>query len=312
MSPDTTTCISNKSLKGIIRNFPPAWFAVNMGTGSISILLHSFPYGNDTPIMRILSLIFFFLNLFLFILFNIITITRYTLFPDSWSVMIHHHAQSLYLGCYPMAGATLINIAVGLIFQEYKFGGKVFLYMMWSLWWLDVGTSMLCCWVLVHLMITEQDHSLSKMTPSWLIPVCALIKASSSGGMLACSLNEFSTSHALVTLVFSISMVTIGLSLGLMIFTVCLLRLIVHSLPPGPTVLSMFIPVGSAGQAGYSFLLIGRAFQSLSPLHLGNSGLLTHSAGEMVNFQKCYGILGLRLECPVTGVWSFRTAHSQI
>jgi len=255
-----------------------------MGTGSISILFHAFPYGNDTQTMKMFSLIFFFLNLFLFILLTIVTIARYILFPDIWNIMIHHPVQSLYLGCYPMGATTLINVAVGLIFQEYGFGGKWFLYAMWLIWWLDVATSLVCCWILVHIMITRQTHTLRQMTPIWLLPVVTLIVASSSGGVLVRPLQEFSVAHALVTLTFSIFMVTIGLSLALMMLTMYLLRLIVHGLPPGATILSAFIPLGPTGQAGYSFLLIGQSFRSLLPMHLKNSELLTsNSAGEIID-----------------------------
>jgi len=279
-----TQSIRSNSLKGIIRNFPPAWFAVNMGTGSISDLFYIFPYGNGTQIMRTLSLIFFFLNLSLFILLTTITIIRYILFPDMWNLMMHHPVESLYLGCYPMGATTLINIAVNLVFREYGFGGKGLLYAMWSMWWLDVATSLMCCWILVHVMITRQNHSLPNMTPVWLLPVVALIKASSSGGMLVCPLQEFSVTHALVTLAFSISILTIGLSLALMMLVVYLLRLIVHGLPPGATILSVFIPLSPTGQAGYSFLLIGQSFRSLLPMHSKNSELLTSdSAGEIID-----------------------------
>lgn len=66
--------------------------------------------------------------------------------------MIHHPTQSLFLGTYPMGASTLINIAVSLIYQDNRFGGKPFLYAMWALWWLDVALSVLCAFALVHIM----------------------------------------------------------------------------------------------------------------------------------------------------------------
>lgn len=255
-----------------------------MGTGSISLLFHAFPYDNGTQTMKILSLIFFFFNLFLFTLFTILATARYILFPDVWGIMIHHPVQSLYLGCYSMGATTLINVAVELIYQEYGFGGKRFLYIVWSIWWLDVAISLACCWIMVHIMITRQNHSLTKMTPVWLLPVVTLVVASSTGGALARPLQAFSVSHALVTLSCSIFMFSIGLSLTLMMFTMFLLRLILHGLPPGATILSVFLPLGPASQSGYSLLLIGQAFRSLLPLHFGNSKVLTSIwAGEMID-----------------------------
>ena len=83
-----------------------------MGTGATSALIYNFPYGHGSPLIRIFTLIIFFVNLVLFILISGATIARYALFPDVWSKMLHHPAQSLFVGAAPMGFATLINIAV--------------------------------------------------------------------------------------------------------------------------------------------------------------------------------------------------------
>lgn len=102
--------------------------------------------------MKILSLLFFFLNLGLFIIFAAVTTARYVLFPDLWSIMLQHPVQSLYLGCAPMGVATIISVAASLIHEGYGFGGKSFIYFVWAVWWLDVVVSALCCWQLMHIM----------------------------------------------------------------------------------------------------------------------------------------------------------------
>ncbi|EIW83021.1 hypothetical protein CONPUDRAFT_136178 [Coniophora puteana RWD-64-598 SS2] len=277
--PDPTYLMSSeglrkKSFKDIVRHFTPAWFAVTMGTGAIAILFHSFPYGNDTPAMKAMTLVFFFLNLALFTLFTIISITRYILFPDVWSLMIRHPAQSLYLGTFPMGGATLIVVATGGVFETYGFGGSKFVYALWAFWWLDVAISFICCWGVMHVMKTHHDHTLKSMTTAWLLPVVTLIVASSTGGVLAGALQEYSHDHAFLTVVVSAWMVTVGLSLSLMMLTIYLLRLIVHGYPPGLGILSSFLPLGPSGQAGFSILTLGQAFKQLLPLKYGQSTLL--------------------------------------
>ncbi|KAG9220610.1 hypothetical protein CCMSSC00406_0003709 [Pleurotus cornucopiae] len=274
--------IRKKTLKDIIRHFVPAWFAVNMGTGAISILFYSFPYGNGSEEMKILSLLFFFLNLGLFIIFAAVTAARYVLFPDLWSIMLQHPVQSLYLGCAPMGVATMISVAASLIHEGYGFGGKPFIYFVWAVWWLDVAVSALCCWQLMHIMMVRQDHALKRMTAVWLLPVVTFIVASSSGGVIAPSLAKYSPLHAIITLTTSIFLVTIGLSLAFMLLTVYLLRLIVYGIPPGPTVISAFLPLGPMGQAGFSILLAGQAFEAILPY--GDDGFLSSpTAGNVIN-----------------------------
>lgn len=91
----------NSGWRKIVRNFTPSWFSVSMGTGVVSILLHNLPY--NAHWVWYISVVVFCLNIFLFITFSLITITRYVLYPEIWNVMIKHPSQSLFLGCIPMA-----------------------------------------------------------------------------------------------------------------------------------------------------------------------------------------------------------------
>ncbi len=63
-----------------------------------------------------------------------------------------HPVQSLFTGTFPMGAITILNIAVSLIHEDYGFGGKPFLYVLWAFWWLDVISSFLCCFGVMHFM----------------------------------------------------------------------------------------------------------------------------------------------------------------
>jgi tellurite resistance protein TehA-like permease len=86
------------------------WFSVTMGTGIVSILLHNLPYNGIW--LYWISVVIFALNVLLFTLFLVISILRYTLYPRTWSVMIRHPAQSLFLGTVPMGLAIIVNMIV--------------------------------------------------------------------------------------------------------------------------------------------------------------------------------------------------------
>jgi tellurite resistance protein TehA-like permease len=122
------------------------------GTGAVSILFSVFPYGDQNDTCRTLSTVFFALNLLLFVLFFAATITRYTRFPTTWSVMIRHPKESLSLGTFPMGAATLIGVGTTLLHGKYGFGGRAFVYTLWGLWWIDVALSILCCWGVIYAM----------------------------------------------------------------------------------------------------------------------------------------------------------------
>lgn len=137
------------------------------------------------------------------------------------------------------------------------------------------------------------------MLPVWLLPVVTFVVASSSGGVLAAPLQEFSQWHALITVLSSVFMVTIGISLSIMILTIYFLRLVVHGLPQGATILSSFLPLGPIGQAGYSILLIGNNSKSLLPLAYGNSEILRASSTGDTIYVICL--------CISISLWSFAT-----
>lgn len=136
---------------------------------------------------------------------------------------------------------------------------------------------------------TTHTYSLETMTSVWLLPVVTLIVASSSGGVLAEALQKYSSKHALISSTFAVFLVVIGLSLALMMLTTYLSRLLIGGIPSGAMVLSVFLPLGPTGQAGFSILLIGQNFKSLLPFQSGsrNSTFLQSSTSGDVIYTLC-------------------------
>ncbi|KAH6913834.1 voltage-dependent anion channel-domain-containing protein [Coprinopsis sp. MPI-PUGE-AT-0042] len=162
--------------------------------------------------------------------------------------------------------ATLLTVAVEVIYGYYGFGGKRFLYTIWGLWWVDVAVSIVCAWLGVHnTMFVKHPYTLATMNSMWLLPVVTLIVASSAGQVLTVHLLPYSPQHALVTAGFSAFIVTVGLSLALMILTIYLARLVIHGLPPTGAILTVFLPLGPAGQAGFSIYLLGVNMRRMLP-----------------------------------------------
>ncbi|KAH9057394.1 voltage-dependent anion channel [Lactarius vividus] len=259
--------ISNK--KGVtdcIRHFTPSWFAVNMGTGAVSLLFGVFPYWTGSRTLRALSLAFFFLNLLLFVLFCGVSAVRYWCFPGVWRAMLRHPVQGLYVGTFPMGALTLIAVGTTVLHGQYGFGGRAFLYTLWGFWWADVALSALCCWGIIYLMIAEQKHPLRDMTPLWLLPVVTLVVASSGGGELAQALAAYSTTGALTTLASAACTLSAGIALASALLIAYLLRLLQHGFPTSAGgVLSACVPLGPMGQAGVAVLLLGDAARTLLP-----------------------------------------------
>lgn len=86
------------------------WFSANMGTGIVSILLNTLPYQGDW--IYWISVIFFAVNLLLFLVFMTISVLRYLLYPGLWNTMLHHPTMPLFLGTFPISLATVIEMIV--------------------------------------------------------------------------------------------------------------------------------------------------------------------------------------------------------
>jgi tellurite resistance protein TehA-like permease len=115
-----------------------------MGTGIVAILLHTLSdlYPNHHTSLHTLSIVFFVLNVLLFAVILTISILRYTLYPATWTLMLQHPVQSLFLGTLPMGFATIVNMYVAVCVPAW--GGSA-AYVAWGMWWVDVGVSVACC-----------------------------------------------------------------------------------------------------------------------------------------------------------------------
>ena len=130
-----------------------------MGTGIVSTLLHQMPYNSSW--LGIVSVIFFVLNIVLFIGFSIISLFRYTLYPQLWVTTLRHPQQNLFLGTIPTGLATLINMTVLVCVPVWGQGMATFA---WVLWWIDIVLAVMSCFymtlmVYVYRAITPSDSA---------------------------------------------------------------------------------------------------------------------------------------------------------
>lgn len=121
------------------------------GTGVLSALILAMPYGSADARWWA-AFVFFALNVCLFLVFLAMSIARYTLFPELWSLMLHHPVQSLFLACFPMGFATLISTSLSLFYTNRGWGGLRFLETVWALWWIDAVLSIACAVLLTYVM----------------------------------------------------------------------------------------------------------------------------------------------------------------
>ncbi|KAG6210325.1 hypothetical protein E4U35_005439 [Claviceps purpurea] len=247
----------HQTWRRIVRNFAPSWFAVNMGTGIVSATLHNLPYNG--PWLQYISYIFFGLNVLLFVTFLGLSIARYTMYPRLWRAMIAHPGQSLFLGCFPMGFATIINMMIYCCTHW----GTWLIHLAWAFWWIDVALSMATAISMPFIVMHRHKPGLSNTTAALLLPIVPAVVAAATGGVVAEALPN--PDHALTTLVVSYILWGLGECLSACVLALYFHRLIVHSLPQKEVLVSVFLPIGPLGQGGFGIQQLGKVAMVVLP-----------------------------------------------
>ena len=238
----------------IIKHFTPSWFSVTMGTGILSILLLNFPfqfYGLPT-----IALVLYMINIIIYLIFTILTIARYILYPHIFQLMMKHSAQSLFIGTIPMGLTTITNFTILSISKKKDWG----IDLAFGLWIAGLVLTCFSCIVVPYYIIVHHNHQLESMNGTWLLPIVPAVVHASSGGLLA---NYIDVQRGLVILIISYIMMGMGLGLALSIIVIYFYRLAVHKLPPKEVIISSFLPLGPMGQGAYGMIQMGSAAQRI-------------------------------------------------
>ena len=243
----------------IVLNFTPSWFSVNMGTGIASILLHNLPYNGDW--LYWISVAIFCLNILLFLLFLAISVLRYLMYRGFFVFMIRHPVQSLFVGTFPMALATIINMIVYVCVPAW---GSWAVILAWTLWWIDAVIALTVCFYLPFVIIYVHKSELSKMTAVWMLPVGSTVVAAATGGIVAEVLPN--PQHALWTTITSYIIWGTGFPLAMVILVMYFHRLTVHHLPPRELIVSVFLPLAPIGQGSFALMQLGKVALATFPV----------------------------------------------
>lgn len=268
----------------IVLHFMPSWFAATMGTGIVSILLHNLPYNSQW--LRWISIALFGLNILLFMLFCILSVTRYCLYRGIFVAMIRHPVQSLFLGTFPMGFATIVNMFIYVCVPVW---GRWAVTFAWAMWWIDAVVSICCCmflpFAIMHIHTTQSDgcHKLQAMTAVWLLPIVSTIVASATGGIVAEALADANQhAYALLTMFASYILLGTGLPLAMVILVIYFQRLTLYHLPPQHMIVSVFLPLGPLGQGSFSIMQLGRVALRLQPQFASVGSTLSQSAATTI------------------------------
>lgn len=235
----------------IIRHFTPNWFAANMGTGILALMLAEFPYGHWEK--KLLGQGLWSINVFFFVIFSMLFLGRAFFYPDSFRRLLHHPIQSLFIGAIPMGFATIVN---GMIIIWPVSASSVAITEV--MWWVDVALAVISVLLVPFFMFTAHEHSIEQMTAAWLLPIVPPEVTAASGGLLAQHLAP-AAGAAVIYVSYVLWSISVLLSMG--ILAILFLRLALHKLPHRDMAVSAWLPLGPLGTGAMAMITLGVADQ---------------------------------------------------
>jgi C4-dicarboxylate transporter/malic acid transport protein len=264
-----------------IKHFTPNWFSVNMGTGITALCLANFP--GHPSLLHSLGFALWAGDIVLFILFLFLWISSIGLCPKLHHRILQHSVSPLFLGCPPMALATIVN---GFLVFGIPVFGEIAAIIAQFLWWIDVLFALAVVIVVPYYMFSSHSHQLENMTAIWLLPFVACEVAAASGGLL---LPHIPSQEGLIILVVSYFLWGISLPLAFSVLVIYFQRLAIHKLPSAEVAATVWLPLGPIGTGALALLTLGegatnilmRTGSNLDPLWTSFLSVLS-SVGLMI------------------------------
>ncbi|RDW62212.1 hypothetical protein BP6252_11645 [Coleophoma cylindrospora] len=240
----------------LVYNFSPVWFPVTMGTGIVPVILH-----NQFLQFRgldIIVLILFGLNAFIFLVFTVILLLQYAIWPRKFKEMLYNPVHSLFIGALPMGLSTLINLSVYMIVPK---AGKGFIMALWVIWWIDAAMSAASIVLVSFLIMHKHPAELQGVTAAWVLPIVPGIVSAAAGANVAGILQN--DTRATTTILACYVLIGLSFPTGFMVAVVYFSRLLFHKLPPRPAIPSTFLPLGLSAQTSLGFIELGKVSKTV-------------------------------------------------
>jgi C4-dicarboxylate transporter/malic acid transport protein len=189
--------------------------------------------------LRTIGLIFFLVNLVLYIVIWAMVLARFWFFPYTFKASFRHPTESLFVPAVAVSfGTILINIV------EYGFGNTG----MWLnqtvlvLFWFDL-TLAVCLSILIYLILwSTQSFTIARMTPIWIFPAYPMLIIGPHAAQLSDQLVGATATIRVIVGGFTVQ--GMGFLVSLTIYAAFVYRLMTQKLPAESLRPGMFVSVG--------------------------------------------------------------------
>lgn len=195
------------------------------------------PYPFDG--LRAIGVIFFLLNIVLYVVIWAMMITRFSLYPYTFRASLTHPTESLFVPAFAVSfGTILINIV------EYGFNrtGQWLNHAVVILYWFDAALAVVLSIGIYLILWSSQSFTISRMTPIWIFPAYPLLIIGPHAAKLSAQLQD--SKQAIQIIIGGFTIQGIGFLVSLTIYSAFVYRLMTQKLPAEALRPGMFVSVG--------------------------------------------------------------------
>ncbi|KAI1330766.1 voltage-dependent anion channel-domain-containing protein [Xylariaceae sp. FL0255] len=247
------------------------WFTMTMATGGIANVLYSLSVAYSATWVWYIGLVFFLLNLTLFVINSVLITMRFVMVPGSFMHSFLDQMESLFIPAVVRDHALVVSIATILV-NICQFGiphtGSWLLRIMQAFFWIYVICSVVTSAGMYLILWSTQIFPIHTMTPVWVFPGYPLLLVAP----LAANLISVDTTSPggpkLDRLAIAATAVTVqgtGFLLSFMICAAFIYRLMTQKLPRDFQRPGVFISIGPPAFTVAGLVELGQLAQTILP-----------------------------------------------
>lgn len=188
-----------------------------------------------------LGLVFFFLNILLYITIWAMILTRFLSYPTTFRASLIHPTESLFV---PAFAVSLGTICITIVEYGANNAGQWLTHVVWGLFWFNLGLAFVLSITIYMILWSSLTFTIAQMTPIWIFPAYPLLIIGPHAANLSAKLE--SPERALQVIIGGFTVQGIGFLVSLTIYSSFVYRLMSQKLPADPSRPAMFVSVGPA------------------------------------------------------------------
>ena len=135
--------LRKSAFRNTVENFSQIWFVLTIDTGILAILMQLLPYQFNG--LSVLSTIMYLFNLVLFVLICMVTILRWTLYPQAAQQKIAASVDEISFHAAAPIGFQTLTSLTGIIVSNAYWGGHAWSLVAYVMWWFGMAWILITC-----------------------------------------------------------------------------------------------------------------------------------------------------------------------